>query len=73
MSYIEFIEDKPNPKTKVWSVIAKKTLALLGKVKWLGCWRQYAFFPEPETMFEEDCLREIAAFCENQTRKRKEG
>ena len=51
--------------TSVWSV--KKGQITLGKIAWFSSWRKYAFFPEPNTVFEEDCLRDIADFCEQQT------
>lgn len=75
MSYIEFREGPPHPKTRVWVVVATENENLLGVVKWFGQWRCYAFFPEIQTVFEKKCLRDIADFCELQTneqRKRRE-
>ena len=40
----------------------------LGEIRWYGQWRRYAFFPNAHTLFEEVCLRQIADFCENETR-----
>ena len=54
-------------KTKRWNVCAQDGEILLGTINWLGRWRQYAFFPLPETVFERQCLRDIAEFCEQQT------
>ena len=53
-------------KTGTWIV---KTLqgARLGVVKWFGPWRQYSFFPDPDTAWERDCLRTVADFCERST------
>lgn len=39
----------------------------LGIVKWYSPWRQYSFCPQPATVFERTCLRDIATFCENET------
>lgn len=39
----------------------------LGRIRWFGRWRKYAFEPAPNTIFEQDCLRDIAAFCEDLT------
>jgi hypothetical protein len=41
-------------------------------VRWYGKWRQYAFFPMPNTVFERQCLRDIANFCEAKTRERRQ-
>lgn len=66
-------------KTSVWSLYPRKDKpgdfegeyagALLGRVKWYGQWRKYAFFPEPGTLFEPDCLHSIAEFCADKTRR----
>lgn len=53
-------------KTCVWNVVSK-TGVYVGKVKWHGAWRQFAFFPEEGTLFERGCLRSIADFCEVET------
>jgi hypothetical protein len=61
-------------KTDVWHVWSlKQPPAHLGLVKWYGAWRRYAFFPAPETIFEQDCLRDIAAFVESETEKQRKG
>lgn len=71
--YFEHWGDKP--KTSVWRVRAKDGDFILGTVEWFGRWRQYCFFPvtEVETVFERQCLRDIADFCEQRTRGRKTG
>jgi hypothetical protein len=43
----------------------------LGWVAWFSRWRKYAFYPKPETVYEEDCLRDIAEFCEAKTKEHK--
>ncbi len=55
-------------KTVVWEVVEKASQGVLGEVKWFGRWRCYGFFPKLETVFEQQCLRDIADFCEQQTR-----
>lgn len=59
-------------KTRRWAVLTKESGALLGFVSWFGSWRKYALYPEPKTLFERDCLRDIAAFCERRTREQGE-
>ncbi len=65
-SYIAFrrMPSLETGKTKVWSVQEGVTenRGSLGYIKWFGRWRKYAFQPNPNTTFEEVCLREIAEF-----------
>ena len=70
-SFIEFVELPPNPKTKCWRVVAKQNSGVIGSVSWYGPWRKYCFFACPSTVFEENCLRDIANFCERVSRIRK--
>ena len=68
--YIEFSAPEPSAtgRTQVWVVRAKGGAPLaLGSVKWFGRWRCYAFFPLGDTVFERECLRDIAEFCEART------
>ena len=60
--WILFRHRATGPKTKVWLVLSKRGEACLGRVCWYGPWRGYAFYPEGNTAFEQDCLREIADF-----------
>ena len=46
--------------TAVVEVIAVRSGALLGTIKWFGRWRKYAFHVEPDCIFEQGCLEEIA-------------
>ena len=54
--WIEFNFVKDTGKTKVYSVVAIDGCIILGVVKWYSPWRKYSFFPEPDTVFERDCL-----------------
>ena len=61
---------KPRPadkKTDTFTVIANDGGVDLGEVKFYGAWRKFCFFPNHDTVFEQDCLRDIAIFCEQQT------
>ena len=77
--WIEFRELEPAAKTGRWEVVTKDAPRphRLGIVGWFGRWREYGFFADPENVFEETCLRDIAEFCESQTKahrkKRAEG
>ena len=54
-------------KTLQWAVISKAGGIELGRIKWYTPWWQYAFFPIRGTLYEEDCLRDIAGFLEAHT------
>jgi hypothetical protein len=56
-------------QTKVWEVRAKQGGAVLGRVRWYAGWRKYVFAPEYGSEYEQDCLRDIAAFVEQATRE----
>lgn len=45
----------------------------LGAVLFYPRWRRYVFQPYSNTLYEHDCLRDIADFCEAQTRAWREG
>lgn len=70
-THIAFFPQAPNVKTKIWSVQSKYGDGLLGSIRWFAHWRKYSFFPAPECVFEEVCLREIAEFVERKTKEHK--
>jgi hypothetical protein len=59
-------------KTVIWAVDAKDG-SVLGTVKWFGRWRKYCYFPEPNCVFEQTCLRDIAEFLDIVMKMHKEG
>ena len=61
------------PKTQVYDVTTTDDRAELGQVRWWGPWRRYSFFPYRGTLFESQCLRDIAAFCDWLMDERKGG
>lgn len=65
---------EPSRKTGIWKVVSTSEIGvLLGEVRWYGAWRKYSFFPNKalDLVFEKDCLRDIAQFCEDQNEFRK--
>ena len=68
--YIEFqyAHDSESGKTRIWDVVPKDEHLAIGQVRWFGRWRKYAFFPWEDTVYEQTCLRDIADFCEGQTK-----
>lgn len=69
MKWIE-IEKLPKDGKKtdtfeVWNTLDKVSL---GIIKWKANWRKYAFFPYNQTCYEQDCMRDISEFIENETK-----
>ena len=69
--WIKFVLVEEKPKTHIWSVQTIESGLEIGIIKWRPSWRKYSFFPDNETVFEEDCLRDIADFISEETRKHK--
>lgn len=61
----------PGRKTAVWLVVANQGDIELGVIMWSTGWRRYVFAPYKGTTYEQDCLRDIATFVEDETRKYK--
>jgi hypothetical protein len=61
----------PSGKTIVWLVQARRGGDHLGYVRWMSRWRKYSFYPEPNCVFEEVCLGDIAAFLTRKTAEHK--
>lgn len=72
MSWLKFERlEYYDGKNDAWTVGTRPKGAILGKVLWYSRWRKFAFYPVQGSGFDEDCLREIATFCEDQTKARK--
>lgn len=71
--WIIFTLTEDTGKTKKYFIFTKDTLVStkLGEIKWFGRWKQYAFFPEPNTIFEKQCLKDITVFLETLMLERK--
>jgi len=65
--WIRFREVAATGKTQRW-LVETLTGVTIGTVHWWGAWRQYCFSPEANTIYERQCLRDIAQFCESRTR-----
>ena len=59
--YLEFIE-QAKPGRRMVAVRSKTSGVELGGISWYSRWRQYIFIPNPETLWSQDCLDDIAAF-----------
>lgn len=72
MKWIVAKELEKKGVTKRFEIRAKQGDIFLGIVKWHPGWRRMCFWPGEQTLFEPDCLRDLAEFCETETNKRKE-
>lgn len=60
-------------KTRSWAIYtAGDQGTILGEVRWYSAWRRYAFYPHQNTVYERDCLRALADFCDDKTRAHSE-
>jgi hypothetical protein len=76
--WIEFIEEplphtQPNRKTKIYSVVNKQYGSTIGVIQWYGPFRKYSFFPNHDTVYEQDCLQDILNFIRELEHVRKGG
>ena len=65
--YIDFLTKSKSGKTNIYQVINNGIH--LGDIKWYAPWRKYAFFPQEKTLYEQDCLKDIAKFLEEARNK----
>lgn len=62
---ISWAGSSPSGKTQRYVVTNNRSGGTIGVIKWFGRWRQYVFFPSPETIYSRGCLRDIADFMES--------
>jgi hypothetical protein len=64
-TYINFIPvDNSGRKTLIFDVYACASAMCLGQVRYFTRWRIYVFFPLDGTVYDANCLFEIARFCD---------
>ena len=59
--HIDFLCKTKSGKTSIYQVASDRG-HILGDIKWYAQWRKYAFFPETDGIYEQDCLQDIAKF-----------
>lgn len=58
--YLAFHEDDHwGRKTKRIVIVSKRNLSILGDIRWFSRWRQYAFFPEADTIWNRQCMKDV--------------
>ena len=58
--HIEFDYVGSTSKTDIWNVLSISTEFILGKIAWYGPWRQYCFYPSPNSVFNITCMSDIS-------------
>ena len=61
-----------NPKkvTSEFVILTEDLRLTLGTIKWFGRWRQYAYFPNSDTVYEKQCLKDISSFLDELMQER---
>lgn len=60
--YLKFVVVHFKPKTKVFTVVSKRSDEELGVIEWYSKWRQYCFMPYGNTVWNPVCLQDIQNF-----------
>ena len=71
--YLRFVLIGDTGKTQVYNVLSVTQGSILGRLLWYGPWRQYVFEPQPDTVWNKDCLREVAEYLDNLMAARRQG
>ena len=50
---------EPGRKTPRYAVLNNRSGDLLGEIAWYGSWRQFCFFPEQGTVWNNGCLADV--------------
>lgn len=69
--YITIKQIESDTKTMKFDVLANSSQEKIGIIKWHGAWRQYAFYPEPNTLFSIECMEVINFFMDNLNHERR--
>jgi hypothetical protein len=70
--YLAFILITDTGKTRTYSIRSRSRGDVLAIVRWYGAWRQYTMEPLYHTVWNKDCLREVADFLEGLMQERRE-
>ena len=46
-------------KTATRLIVNKRSGDLIGELRWYGPWRQWCFFPCPDTVWSAGCVRDV--------------
>ena len=71
--WVDIVRLRPQPgrRTDTYAVVTHEPTIVIAHIRWHGPWFRYAFFPEPGTVWEEGCLRDIGRFLAARTRQQR--
>lgn len=59
-------EFQPEGKTSKYRLVShSRGTIYLGIIAWYVPWRQFCFFPEPDTVWSDGCLADVQSFLED--------
>jgi hypothetical protein len=69
MPRLDIKNERPSEsgKTLIWDVF--NSGVWLGVIRWYAPWRTYCFYPLPDRVFDQSCLREIATKLQFETKR----
>ena len=70
--YLDFILMSDTGKTRTYSIRSRTHGDVLAIVKWYGAWRQYTMEPLDSTVWNKDCLRDVADFLDGLMQERRQ-
>jgi hypothetical protein len=73
MGFLKFNDagTSPSGRTKRWNVTSGEDSFVLGIIRWYAPWRKYVF-DDGNSVFDANCLQEIADFVKTQTQEHKD-
>lgn len=71
--YVRIYEEyKENRKTPIYYLYNQLDERIeLGEIKWNGKWRKYCFYPYDETLYDTQCLMDIALFMDKLNKEKR--
>jgi hypothetical protein len=70
-TYLRFIDKEAKQITKIIGVVNIHHDEEIGEIKWFGKWRQYCFYPSPDTIWNTGCMKDICEVINDLMNKRK--
>ena len=61
--YEDIIEGRKTPIYHLYNHDIERVF--LGDIKWNGAWRKYCFYPNPDTLWDTQCLQCVISFIED--------
>ena len=70
--WVDFYEIEMKGKITKTFQVATKNGDGIGRIKWFSNWRQYCFFPDENTLYNSECMKDVSEFIDGLMQERKE-